>query len=84
MTIRVLPFMAVAASIGVLLAWGRDEEWLRGPATDPADIDDSPAERDVEPVRDAGPENMENPPEAWDKVDQAADESFPASDPPAY
>ncbi|MDR6952384.1 hypothetical protein J2X65_001739 [Ancylobacter sp. 3268] len=34
--------------------------------------------------RDAGPENMTNPPRAWDKVDQAADESFPASDPPSY
>ncbi|HSI41047.1 MAG TPA: hypothetical protein VLA00_10930 [Xanthobacteraceae bacterium] len=75
--------MAVAASIGVLLAWGRDEEWLRGPAAD-ADAADSPPGRGGEVGRDAGPENMENPPEAWDKVDQAADESFPASDPPAY
>jgi hypothetical protein len=35
------------------------------------------------PVRDAGPENMENPPEEWDGVDEEGDESFPASDPPA-
>ncbi len=34
-------------------------------------------------VRDAGPENIENPPEDWDKVDQSVDESFPASDPPS-
>lgn len=34
--------------------------------------------------RDAGPDNMTNPPRTWDKVDQAADESFPASDPPSY
>lgn len=33
-------------------------------------------------IRDAGPEAMENPPTAWDKVDQASDESFPASDAP--
>jgi hypothetical protein len=36
------------------------------------------------PVRDAGPANMENPPEDWDRVDEAADASFPASDPPNY
>ncbi|MES1200284.1 MAG: hypothetical protein ABUS57_02400 [Pseudomonadota bacterium] len=35
-----------------------------------------------QPVRDAGPEHMENPPHRWDMVDQQADESFPASDPP--
>jgi hypothetical protein len=34
------------------------------------------------PVRSAGTEGMRDPPENWDKVDQAADESFPASDPP--
>lgn len=34
-------------------------------------------------VRDAGPENMENAPQRWSKTDEAIDESFPASDPPA-
>jgi hypothetical protein len=34
------------------------------------------------PVRDAGPEAMKTPPKKWDGVDQQADESFPASDPP--
>ncbi|HVY86129.1 MAG TPA: hypothetical protein VG943_13425 [Caulobacterales bacterium] len=34
-------------------------------------------------VRDAGPEAMRNPPRRWDPIDQQADESFPASDPPA-
>jgi len=34
-------------------------------------------------IRPAGPENMEDPPESWDKVDEESDESFPASDPPA-
>lgn len=35
-------------------------------------------------VRNAGPEGMRGAPPEWDKVDQAGDESFPASDPPAY
>ena len=34
-------------------------------------------------VRNAGPEAMRDAPEQWQKVDQASDESFPASDPPA-
>lgn len=35
------------------------------------------------PVRDAGPENMKSKPKRWSKTDEAIDESFPASDPPA-
>jgi hypothetical protein len=34
-------------------------------------------------VRPAGPEGMKKKPKNWDKTDEAADESFPASDPPA-
>ncbi len=38
-----------------------------------------------QPVRPAGPEAMRDPPQReWTKVDQASDESFPASDPPSY
>lgn len=34
-------------------------------------------------VRPAGPEAMRDPPRrGWDKLDEASDESFPASDPP--
>jgi hypothetical protein len=35
------------------------------------------------PVRAAGPESMRDPPGKWDEVDEASDQSFPASDPPA-
>jgi len=35
-------------------------------------------------IRPAGPENMRDPPKHWDQVDEGLDESFPASDPPAY
>lgn len=34
-------------------------------------------------VRDAGPDAMADSHRKWSKVDQASDESFPASDPPA-
>ena len=34
-------------------------------------------------VRPAGPSAMRDPPEEWGRVDEASDESFPASDPPA-
>jgi hypothetical protein len=35
-------------------------------------------------LRPAGPDAMQNPPEKWDDLDEASDESFPASDPPAH
>jgi hypothetical protein len=34
-------------------------------------------------VRNAGPTAMRSDSPEWDKVDEASDESFPASDPPA-
>ena len=36
---------------------------------------------DVNATRSAGPGAMRDPPKSWDRVDEAVDESFPASDP---
>jgi hypothetical protein len=51
----------------------------------PAFKDEKPAGAPEDPaqVRLAGPEGMRDKPKQWEKTDQAVDESFPASDPPA-
>lgn len=45
---------------------------------------DDQATGGANPVRDSGPDAMRDPPAApWTAVDEASDQSFPASDPPA-
>ncbi len=75
---------AAAAGLGYLAArlWrGRQAEELSGrPALAGTGAHGAVGESGA--ARSAGPDAMRDPPEDWDKVDQAADESFPASDPP--
>jgi hypothetical protein len=71
----------VAHQVGVAL-----ERYESGaPLTSPAPKDEttlgSPEESTF--VRPAGPANMREAPADWEPTDEAADESFPASDPPA-
>ena len=58
--------------------------WFTGrPATEPAAF--APGESNAagfSQVRNAGPEAMATNSPHWDRVDQASDESFPASDAP--
>jgi hypothetical protein len=43
----------------------------------------APPRKQKKQIREAGPKDMKHPPQDWDDVDEASDESFPASDPPA-
>jgi hypothetical protein len=79
---------ALAAGLGYLAAivWrrrgGEDEEEPSGrPAL--AGTGAMGAVGESGAARSAGPAAMRDPPAEWSKVDEASDESFPASDPPA-
>lgn len=60
----------------------RGEEEEAAPALSREDVAPGPVGTSGS-ARAAGPEAMRDPPREWEKVDQASDESFPASDPPA-
>ncbi|HXJ02326.1 MAG TPA: hypothetical protein VNH44_13975 [Micropepsaceae bacterium] len=54
-------------------------------ASHPAEQENHKETPVAEQVRSAGPDAMRDEPlREWDEVDQAADESFPASDPPSH
>ena len=61
----------------------RNRKPLR-PAISPEDPAATAPSQAAGVVRSAGPESTRSDEGDWDKVDQASDESFPASDPPNY
>jgi hypothetical protein len=78
---------ACAAGLGYAVSslWRRRSAGGAGPGARPA-ISGSGgygAVGESGAARSAGPESMRDPPKDWDEADQASDESFPASDPPA-
>lgn len=83
---RSRPYLAIAAGAAMLF-WLRRRLSLR-PRSARASaaafaVPCAPAGAFVQ-VRDAGPQFIrDDMGEDWDKVDQASDESFPASDPPS-
>ena len=77
---------AAVAGFGAALffrrRWGRSEEEVPATATARGKTAPGPVGQSGA-ARSAGPEAMRDPPKDWENVDQAVDESFPASDPPA-
>jgi hypothetical protein len=88
-TMRVLGSIALAAATLItsvaVFAWWRQRDDEEGPASPAAFAPGESDPANLDQTRSAGPEGMRDTPgEKWDKVDQAGDESFPASDPPSY
>lgn len=76
---------AAAVTSAALYAWRRMREEDGEPTAPAAFAPGEHAHDNFDQTRSAGPEAMrDHPGDDWDKVDQAADESFPASDPPSY
>ncbi len=75
-------FLAAGAGGYALWRWSQNRNDI---APEPAAFVAGESEPDnLNQTRSAGPEGMHNPPRReWDKVGQAADENFPASDSPA-
>ena len=83
-------FTGIAAACAAGLGYLATALWRRrgadgGPGARPAisGTGGEGAVGDSGAARSAGPEAMRDPPAEWEKVDEASDESFPASDPPA-
>ena len=77
---------AIATGLGLLTAreikrrFGDDDE-VPAPALSRGRVPPGPVGQSGN-ARSAGPAAMRDPPKSWDEVDEASDESYPASDPP--
>ncbi len=80
--------IGLVAGLGAAAAAFAGWRFYRNGKTVPGAAAFAPGEADpqnLDKTRSAGQEAMrDKPTREWDKVDQAVDESFPASDPPAY
>jgi hypothetical protein len=74
--------VGLGAALFVRRRWRRGEEEVPATATARGKTAPGPVGQSGA-ARSAGPDAMRDPPKDWGKVDQAVDESFPASDPPA-
>jgi hypothetical protein len=77
---------AAVAGFAALFArrrWGGNGEEVPAAALERGTSEPGIAGQSGAAARSAGPEAMRDPPADWEKTDQASDESFPASDPPA-
>jgi hypothetical protein len=73
----------LAAAVFARRRWQGAAEQVPAPAHQRGKTEPGVAGQSGATARSAGPEAMRDPPPEWDAVDQAVDESFPASDPPA-
>ena len=72
--------MAVAGAVAYgIYRYAQSQSRMQHAAFAPGETDGS----NFAKIRHAGPSGMRSDPPVWDKADEASDESFPASDPPA-
>lgn len=75
--------LAMAAATGYAIFEMAKAGRKRHAETTPVAFAEGEATPGFAPVRNAGPDAMASDSPKWSKIDEASDESFPASDPPA-